>query len=45
MPRGFEVVGDKLRRPRMQGQVPHLAALAVHPQVQHPAPFAVDKYY
>ena len=38
MPRGLEVVGDELRRPGMQGQVAHLPAFAVHPQVQHPAP-------
>ena len=36
MPRGFEVVCDELRCPRMQGQVTHLATLAMHPQVQHP---------
>jgi hypothetical protein len=38
VPRGLEVVGDELRCPRMQGQVAHLAAFAMHPQVQHPAP-------
>jgi LPS O-antigen subunit length determinant protein (WzzB/FepE family) len=38
VPRDFQVVGDELRRPRVQGQVAELPAFAMHPQVQHPAP-------